>query len=49
MRSELGLVCHSCILGAMFRHIDGPTSLRIAAPKLFAMMQATESSISEIN
>ena len=49
MRSELGLVCHFCILGAMYGHPDGLTSLRITAPKLFAMIQAAKSSISGIN
>ena len=48
-RSDLDLICHSCILGAMYEHPNGPTSLRISAPNLFAMMQAVESSISGIN
>ena len=47
-RIYLGLVCHPCILGAMYGHPYDASSLCISAPKLFSMMQAAESSISGI-
>ena len=39
--SELGLVCPSCVLGAMRWCLDASNSVRTAVPMVFAMMQAT--------